>query len=313
MRGSIRVFVLASLFVNACKGTSGNDGARGPSGVDGASVVNVSLSPGHGVCVYGGSEFTTSNGATYACNGAPGQPGVSVTAVALSPGADPACPAGGSRFTMNGTVTYACNAAGTDGPCSAGQALCGVSCRDLASDPANCGACGKACDSRICTGGLCAKVVFVTTEAFSGDLGGVTGANAKCQAAATNAGLSGTYFAWLSDSLGHSPAFTFSRSQAPYVLPNGAVVAANWSALLSTSSTSLVNAIGLDARGGTPPAGPWTGTNASGLPAGNNCSNWTSTAGGGATGYWPSTDAGWTYAVSGVSCNGGGPLYCFEQ
>ena len=41
--------------------------------------------------------------------GPPGADGVSVTSVALAPGADPNCPLGGSKFTSASGVTYACN------------------------------------------------------------------------------------------------------------------------------------------------------------------------------------------------------------
>ncbi len=46
------------------------------------------------------------------------------------------------------------------------------------------------------------KTVFVTSAAFKGNLGGLTGADAKCQAEADGPASivpSGTYLAWLSD------------------------------------------------------------------------------------------------------------------
>jgi hypothetical protein len=42
-------------------------------------------------------------------DGEDGEDGISVTSVALAPGADPNCPLGGSRFTSASGVTYACN------------------------------------------------------------------------------------------------------------------------------------------------------------------------------------------------------------
>ena len=42
-------------------------------------------------------------------NGEDGADGISVTSVALAPGADPNCPLGGSKFTSASGVTYACN------------------------------------------------------------------------------------------------------------------------------------------------------------------------------------------------------------
>lgn len=44
-----------------------------------------------------------------------------------------------------------------------------------------------------------AKRVFVTSKLYDGDLGGLSGADDKCQSHAEDAGLSGKYKAWLSD------------------------------------------------------------------------------------------------------------------
>lgn len=41
--------------------------------------------------------------------------------------------------------------------------------------------------------------MFVTSETYQGDLGGISGANEKCQELACSAGLVGNYIAWLSD------------------------------------------------------------------------------------------------------------------
>jgi hypothetical protein len=43
------------------------------------------------------------------------------------------------------------------------------------------------------------KRVFVTSTSYTGDLGGLAGADLKCQAAAESVGLHGTFKAWLSD------------------------------------------------------------------------------------------------------------------
>lgn len=74
------------------------------------------------------------------------------------------------------------------------------------------------------------KIVFVSSERYTGNLGGVAGADAKCQQLAEAAGLPGTYKAWLSDKTS-SPAATFKRSNGPYVLVDGTEVASNWEGL----------------------------------------------------------------------------------
>src|SRR5207248_2675590 len=75
---------------------------------------------------------------------------------------------------------------------------------DLTTNAQNCGTCGHACKANeTCTGSACVvmvnKRVFVTSVMYDGNLGGLAGADAKCQARATAASLSGTYKAWLSD------------------------------------------------------------------------------------------------------------------
>jgi hypothetical protein len=71
-------------------------------------------------------------------------------------------------------------------------------------------------------------LVFISSSKFTGRLGGILGADAKCQAHARAAKLPGTYKAWISDSSGSSPARSFTRSRVPYRLVDGTLVADNW-------------------------------------------------------------------------------------
>jgi hypothetical protein len=328
--------------IAACKGTEGPRGQAGPQGQPGqtgatgdqgnagASLALATLDPGS-VCAYGGVSIASGTVSASVCNGAPGLPGTglpgtSVTALALAPGVDPACPAGGSKFITGATVTYACNAAGASA-CPAGQALCSGACRRIDIDPANCGACGNVCASGSCVDGLCSKLVFVTSQAWTGDLGGISGADSRCQTLAAAAGLNGTFKAWLSDDLGNSPNTRFTRSPAAYVLVNGAVVAKNWSALVGAlygnASTNLTHSISLDERGAQPAAGSlvWTGTMESGTGATGlrTCNNWTSgtNTDTGYFGSWSNFDIGWTSSstsyYTSYQCSTLGALYCFEQ
>ncbi len=66
-----------------------------------------------------------------------------------------------------------------------------------------------------------AKTVFVTSATFKSNLGGLAGADDKCQAEADDAASivpSGIYLAWLSDGT-DSPDTRFTKSSHPYVLP----------------------------------------------------------------------------------------------
>ncbi len=75
------------------------------------------------------------------------------------------------------------------------------------------------------------KKVFVSSSAYNGNLGGLTGADAKCNTLAAAAGLSGSFKAWLSDNTG-SPSTRFTQSTYPYVLVDGTVIANDWEDLV---------------------------------------------------------------------------------
>ncbi|MBI5547127.1 MAG: hypothetical protein HY901_24870, partial [Deltaproteobacteria bacterium] len=100
-------------------GPEGPAGPAGPTGDPGQSVTGATLALGSSGCPFGGSQFTSANGITYACNGEPGvigaqgPAGVSVTGTTLAAG-DANCPFGGTEFTSAIGTTYACN--GVTGP-----------------------------------------------------------------------------------------------------------------------------------------------------------------------------------------------------
>jgi len=155
------------------------------------------------------------------------------------------------------------------------------------------------------------KVVFITDAFFTGDFGGLEGADAICQSAASEATLSGTYRAWLSDETG-SPSTRFVQSTVPYVRLDGAVVANDWQDLLDGE---LATAIDLTQKGNAPGGNVFTNTQPDGTPwNGLHCMNWTDlgspTPG---NGFPPNTDASWTQGGAGSNCFDLLHLYCFEQ
>lgn len=95
------------------KGDKGDTGAQGGSGAPGSPGTSVTTSnepAGTANCSgRGGSKFQAGAGTpTFACNGAQGTQGTSVTNTPESPGAN--CKEGGSKFQVGaGTATYACN------------------------------------------------------------------------------------------------------------------------------------------------------------------------------------------------------------
>ncbi len=166
------------------------------------------------------------------------------------------------------------------------------------------------------------KTVFGTRELYNGNLGGLAGADAKCQAAADGSDSivpSGTYLAWLSDSTG-SPSTRFTQSSSPYVDTQGSEIAADYTDLTDGSISGTID----HDETGTRPLDDnqiWTNTGSDGTwppdeteqPAAS-CNDWTSTAGVGRTGNTLNpSDGGWTDIESSRDCRATLPLYCFQQ
>ena len=120
------------------------------------------------------------------------------------------------------------------------------------------------------------KTVFVTSVSFNGNLGGLKGADDKCQAQADGPASivpSGTYLAWLSDGT-DSPDSRFTKSSHPYVLPDGTKVAEDYSDLTDGSIQHVIN---IDPTGKTFGKNLfWTGTNSDGTTAQQlqTCNGW---------------------------------------
>lgn len=160
------------------------------------------------------------------------------------------------------------------------------------------------------------KLVFVSGETFAGNsLGGLVGADQKCNAEAQQAGLSGTFMAWLSDSTG-SPATRFTRGSG-YQLVNGSVVANSFEDL---TDGMLLASIALDAMGGTP-ASPficsgaevWTNTTVQGEAGTESCGDWSNDVERGSAGHSSRVDEAWTTECPTIACFVLLPIYCFEQ
>ena len=160
------------------------------------------------------------------------------------------------------------------------------------------------------------KKVFVTADSWNGNLGGVAGADAKCAAAASTAGLAGSYKAWISTS-SYSPATSssFYKHTGPYITLNNKKIADDFTDLTSGSVQSVVD---VD-QNGTPFSTEqytWTGTRSSGTLRSTSytCNNWT-TGTSGSSGWRGSTnrDNKWWTDFNMQSCDNTFRLYCLEQ
>ncbi len=165
--------------------------------------------------------------------------------------------------------------------------------------------------------------IFVTSTTYSGNLGGLEGADAKCQQRAEATNLGGTWKAWLSignSNPENSPDSRFIHSSAPYQLLNGQTIAINWGDLTDGSLQNPINITELKTPKDT---AVWSCTDIQGMSKSTtslqdigNCNGWTSATVnpgyGGDVGVSSKIYKEWTDSAF-MNCNNQFSLYCFEQ
>lgn len=162
----------------------------------------------------------------------------------------------------------------------------------------------------------CVRVMFVTSVAFNGNLGGIPGADAKCQALAdvsNNARIKGrTFLAWVSTAAIPVTSRMTHGTQA-YIRADSASIAANFSDL---TNGDIQNGISVDENGGSRNGvGAWTGTNSGGATyAGSSCLDWMVGIAGtkGDFGNVGGNGGGWS-SLTADDCDALHSLYCVEK
>ena len=111
------------------------------------------------------------------------------------------------------------------------------------------------------------RIVFVTSATYNANLGGLSGADSKCQELANAAGLSGNFKAWLSVAGINAKDRICVGTDLPFKKVNGVKVADNCADLLDGTLDSPIN---IDEWGNTVPSDSevWTGTDQSGYDTG---------------------------------------------
>jgi hypothetical protein len=188
---------------------------------------------------------------------------------------------------------------------------------------ANCSACLDNCGPQsACEDGSCvpARRVFISSTAMDGAFGGAAAADDTCQQLAVDAGLGGSWLAYLVDSdngLGrHQPA------DVAYVRMDGVRIADSWVDLTDGGLMAPLNVTEsgeLATSDGMRPSNAWTGlAQVDGQPP-NNCDNWTYTGPGclegspcGAAGEPDAIDDHWDGFFV-FQCEQLFRLYCIEQ
>jgi hypothetical protein len=163
----------------------------------------------------------------------------------------------------------------------------------------------------------CERTIFLLQTTSNGAMGGVDGADARCQAAANASGRPGvvgkTFRAWLSGG-GETAAQRHVHSNAAYAMPNGVIVAADWNELVTTGPRVPIHVY---EDGGAVQTGArfvWSGTAPNGAGTTRNCGSWTSADPtlDASVGQTNLGDGGWT-ATALRDCGNVAHLYCIER
>lgn len=150
--------------------------------------------------------------------------------------------------------------------------------------------------------------IFVTNTVYSGPLGRLAGADAKCMFAVTYSDLDlpGNWKAIISD---ESTSANSRTPNGPYYRVDGVLIANTKAELFSGS---LSNPVNLNEHG-TTPAGTtlsWTGSFGDGaIMSGHTCNDWGFVDAIGMTGLWTSTGTNWMEEIP-FDCSHSKHLYC---
>jgi hypothetical protein len=163
------------------------------------------------------------------------------------------------------------------------------------------------------------RLLFVTSETFSGSMAGVGGADGLCTAIAADAGLDGSFVAWLGAGT-NGPASRIPDPQRQIVYPNDVVVAGNLAELAEagprtpivvTEAKEMLN-VATDCADDC----VWTNARANGTvppDGGFDCASWSTSTGGGAAGQLGGAHDEWTDGCGVRPCTTRAHLYCFAK
>jgi hypothetical protein len=162
-------------------------------------------------------------------------------------------------------------------------------------------------------GAGCERLVFVTSTTFSGnELGGIAGADAKCQARAAASALlvvkNARFHAWISTNAS-SVRDRLIHGTSPYRKPLGTIFAKDWTDL---TDGTLMSGIDEDESGGVTNGRAWTGTTAAGANGPDQCDAWSPSGNSGRAGAVGNTTTAWT-SLSDDGCEQPRHLYCFQE
>jgi hypothetical protein len=154
------------------------------------------------------------------------------------------------------------------------------------------------------------RAVFVTQKTVTGAFGGLTEGDEVCKGEANDAGLGGTFVAWLSTSTVDAKSRLVTDAGWYLLGPDAGAVFTGPSAIANGSFPKVP--ITRDARGQNVDGGVWTGTRQDGTTYASDCTGWKTTSGTGVPGLVGAQDETWTGAAPDF-CNVTKRLICFEK
>ena len=192
---------------------------------------------------------------------------------------------------------------------------------DAAPPPSDAGSTVDAADTApptVCSLGLAR--VFVTSAMYSGNLGGLSGADRACQTSADAQSLGGNWHAWLSTSSAFATSHIYGAKKG-WVLLDGSLVAASPQALVSGGLAHAIDVSELGTQVTDGQTEVWTGIDVTGAMGSGFCTDnsgadWSSSSTSASTplvGHLDATDSTWTAAYLQVCNRTNVRLYCFEQ
>ncbi len=163
---------------------------------------------------------------------------------------------------------------------------------------------------------IISRLVFVSSDVYDGDLGGLSGADSICTALAVVAGYKGKFRAWLSNETDGPIDRMDDTFNGVYRLANGTPVADGWSGLTTPPLKHAINRSEMDIE--ISEGSVWTNTNSNGMPISDkDCGVWDSgefvskSTLGNLSAF---SDEKWTKNTNNnQACNGMAHLYCFED
>lgn len=158
--------------------------------------------------------------------------------------------------------------------------------------------------------------IFISSQNFSGNLGGLIGADDKCQQLATAAGLNRTYKAILSSD-SESASNRILITEKVYIVNSSGeykLVANSVNDFWDSAGQDLLYPVNFNEKLIKVESTPWTGTTSNGDINTNNCNSWTSedSLQLGDLGNSSKVTSYWLEGTS-DSCDSEYPIYCISQ